>query len=247
VRLPTCFSQSYEWTGQDDSLSAIIDEDSGSQTSFAYDRDGHPTWITTPGAVSSSYEYDDFGLLTATTSSETGQGMFQVYNAGGQMVAQFDDYYTAPLQRITRDSVGRPTKVVYGEPVTCTSENNGALLGEKRFWYDVAPDGSKCPSCGYLAGRPARVEVDQECDSASAGGRMTLVSDYGYNSAGLMTDVVEHATGGLPAEFGSATSPLATIGRMDSSRASPSQMVTPSTIPTIRRVERRASAAATKA
>jgi YD repeat-containing protein len=35
-------------------------------------------------------------------------------------------------------------------------------------------------------------------------------SDYGYNSAGLMTDVVEHATGGLPDEFGSGTSPLAT-------------------------------------
>lgn len=39
---------------------------------------------------------------------------------------------------------------------------------------------------------------------------MTLVTDYGYNTVGSITDQFEHATSGLPAEFGSPSAPLIT-------------------------------------
>lgn len=212
VRLPTCFSETYEWLGQDDNLSAIADAGSGGAlTQFTYDRDGQPKLITTAGGVWSSYEYDDFGKLTATASSEMTQGLLQVYNDGGQLIAQFDDYWATSLQRITRDPLGRPTRILHGAPTTCSAANGGTLLAERRYFYDVAPPGSKCPSCSNLSGRPARVEVDQQCDTASSTGRMTLITDYGYNKTGQTTNIVEHATSGFPAEFGSFSTPLATV------------------------------------
>lgn len=210
VRLPTCFSETYDWSGQDDNLSTITDAVTNAVTSFVYDRDGHPKQISTPGGVSATYEYDDFGALTATTSSESSQGLLQTYNAAGQLVGQYDDYWGNPLQRITRDPLGRPKQIVFGPTVTCTTANNGTLLSEKRYSYDVAPGTSKLPAGTFLAGRPAHVEVDQQCDSSSSTGRMTLVTDYGYNSAGQTTDVLEYATSGLPTEFGSPGAPLAT-------------------------------------
>jgi YD repeat-containing protein len=39
---------------------------------------------------------------------------------------------------------------------------------------------------------------------------MTLVTDYGYNALGATTDQLEFTNSGLPAEFGSASAPLAT-------------------------------------
>lgn len=65
-------------------------------------------------------------------------------------------YYSVLLQRVTRDPLGRPTKVAYGAPVASTSGNDGTLVGEKRYWYDAAPPGTTCPTCGNLGGRIAR-------------------------------------------------------------------------------------------
>ena len=184
VRLPTCHAETYDWSGQDDGLASITDGTTGAMTQFQYDRDGHPKWVSTPGGVWTSYEFDDFGLITYLQSSETEYGVFQVYNLGGQLVGQYADYYGTVIQKISRDPLGRPTKVAYGSPVTCSAASDGTLLGEKRYWYDVAPPTSTCPTCGALAGRIARVEVDQQCDVASPTGRMTLVTDYGYNAQG---------------------------------------------------------------
>lgn len=209
VRLPTCHSETYDWWGQDDSLSSIRDDATGATTQFQYDRDGHVTWVGTPGGVTAEYEFDDFGLLTYMRSSEIDHDIYQAYNLGGQLVSQFSAYYTL-LQGVTRDPLGRPTKVTFGTSVSCGTGNDGTLVGEKRYWYDAAPPGTTCPTCGNLGGRIARVEVDQQCDVASPTGRMTLVTDYGYDAAGSVTDQFEYATSGLPAEFGSSSAPLVT-------------------------------------
>jgi RHS repeat-associated protein len=159
-----------------DRLTKTVDALSGS-TLYTYDENDNVLSVATPNGATTTFDYDDLGNLLQETSPDRGQTNY-THDAAGNVLTKTDA--RGKTATYTHDALNR---------VLTESYTDGELI---TFSYDTAPNGagqraSMTDTSGSTSWEYDAFGAVTKSTRVIAG--QTLVTQYGYDSAGRMTSM----------------------------------------------------------